>query len=167
MLMDEFDRVVTRPNVRLTDVERYLAQLRGDELFKDRCYVSATAGMTGRRGIFLWDFREWVQVVSSHNRAFDWAGSTAGLTHRVRTAVVSSTNPSHQSARVGASIHSHWVPTLRIDSGDELASIVARLNAWQPQMLIGYASMLPLLAEEQLADRLAISPQFCSVPRRS
>src|SRR5215217_717149 len=70
----------------------------------------------------------------------------------------------HQSqpsvARVGASIHSRWVPTLRIDSGDELASIVSRLNGWQPQMLIGYASMLRLLAEEQLAGRLSIRPQF-------
>ena len=28
-LMDNFDRLVTRPDVRLADVERYLAQLRG------------------------------------------------------------------------------------------------------------------------------------------
>jgi phenylacetate-coenzyme A ligase PaaK-like adenylate-forming protein len=159
-LMDNFDRLTTRPEVRLAPVEAYLATLRGTELFQDRYYVSATAGTTGRRGIFLWDFREWVHVVSSYNRAFDWAGSTAGLTHRVKTAVVSSTNPSHQSARVGASIHSRWVPTLRIDSGDDLASIVTRLNGWQPQMLIGYASMLRLLAEEQLAGRLNIRPQF-------
>src|SRR5215203_6794980 len=137
-----------------------MTSLRGNELFQDRYYVSATAGTTGRRGIFVWDFREWVQVVSSYNRAFDWAGSTAGLTNQVTTAVVSSTNPSHQSARVGASIHSRWVPTLRIDSGDDLGSIVARLNGWQPAMLIGYASMLRLLAEEQLAGRLAIEPQF-------
>jgi phenylacetate-coenzyme A ligase PaaK-like adenylate-forming protein len=82
------------------------------------------------------------------------------LTHRVTTAVVCSTNPSHQSARVGASIHSRWVPTLRLDSGDDLARIVTRLNDWQPQMLIAYASMLRLLAEEQLAGRLAIAPRF-------
>ena len=159
-LMDNFDCLMTRPDVHLANVERYLAQLRGNELFNNRYFVSATAGTTGRRGIFLWDFAEWVQVVSSYNRAFDWAGSSAGLTHRVKTAVVSSTNPSHQSARVGASIHSRWVPTLRIDSGDDIASVVARLNGWQPEMVIGYASMLRLLAEEQSAGRLAIRPQF-------
>src|SRR5215203_4291395 len=137
-----------------------MTSLHGNELFRDRYYASATAGTTGRRGIFLWDFAEWVQVVSSYNRAFDWAGSSAGLTHRVKTAVVSSTNPSHQSARVGASIHSRWVPTLRIDSGDDIASIVARLNGWRPEMLIGYASMLRLLAEEQMAGRLTISPHI-------
>jgi hypothetical protein len=56
-LMDNFDRLATRPDVHLADVERYLAQLRGNELFDNRYYVSATAGTTGRRGIFLWDFQ--------------------------------------------------------------------------------------------------------------
>src|SRR4249920_4050845 len=160
MLMESFDSVVTRPGLRLSDVEDYLSRLRGNELFKRRYFVSATAGTTGRRGVFLWNFAEWVQVVGSYNRAFDWAGSTAGLTHRVKTAVVSSTNPTHQSARVGASIHSRWVPTLRIDSGEPLDGIVTRLNAWQPQMLIAYASMLRLLTGEQLAGRLTIAPRF-------
>ena len=160
MLMESFDSAVTRPGLRLADVEDYLATLRGNDLFQSTYFVSATAGTTGRRGVFLWNFREWVQVVASYNRAFDWAGSTAGLTHRVKTAVVSSTNPSHQSALVGASIHSRWVPTLRIDSGDDLDSIVTRLNNWQPEMLIAYASMVRLLAEAQLADRLMIMPRF-------
>jgi phenylacetate-coenzyme A ligase PaaK-like adenylate-forming protein len=159
-LMEHFDELVTARDVRLGDVEEYLAGLRGNELFAGKYQVCATAGTTGRRGVFVWSVSEWVDVVTSYNRAFDWAGSTAGLTHRVRTAVVSSTNPSHQSARVGASIHSRWLPTLRIDAGDELASIVGRLNGWRPQLLIGYASMLRLLAEEQLAGRLTIAPRF-------
>jgi hypothetical protein len=120
----------------------------------------ATAGTSGRRGMFVWDFAEWIHVLASYNRAFDWAGSTAGLWRRVPTAVVGSTNPSHQSARVGASIHSSWLPTLRLDAGDDLGSIVARLNGWKPRVLIGYASMLQLLAEEQLAGRLTIAPRF-------
>jgi phenylacetate-CoA ligase len=42
------------------------------------------------------------------------------------------------------------VPTIRIDSGDDLDSIITRLNDWQPEMLIAYASMVRLLAEAQL-----------------
>jgi hypothetical protein len=37
---------------------------------------------------------------------------------------------------------------------------VTRLNTWQPQMLIAYASILRLLAGEQLAGRLTIAPRF-------
>src|SRR5215207_6940457 len=157
-LMERFDELVTARNVRLEDVEENLTRLRGDELFAGTYYVSATAGTTGRRGVFLWSLPEWMQVLASYSRAFDWTGATAGLTHRVRTAVVSSTNPSHQSARVAASIDSRWVPTLPVDSGEELPSIVTRLNGWQPQMLVAYASVLRLLAEEQLAGRLMITP---------
>jgi phenylacetate-coenzyme A ligase PaaK-like adenylate-forming protein len=159
-LMENFDQIITVPDLRLAELERYLTTLSGDELFRGKYYVSATAGTTGRRGIFVWDFVEWVHVVGSYNRAFDWAGSTAGLTHRIKAAVVSSTNLSHQSARVGSSIHSWWVPTLRLDSGDPMPSLVVRLNEWQPKMLIGYASMVRLLAEEQLAGRLQIAPRF-------
>jgi phenylacetate-coenzyme A ligase PaaK-like adenylate-forming protein len=160
ILINSFDSVITGPGLRLADVENYLATLRGNDLFQGRYFVSATSGTMGTRGIFLWNFRERVQVIASYNRAFDWAGSTAGLAHRVKTAVVSSTNPTHQSARVGASIHSRWVPTLRIDSGDDLDSIINRLNNWQPEMLIAYASIVRLLAEAQLAGQLMIMPRF-------
>jgi phenylacetate-coenzyme A ligase PaaK-like adenylate-forming protein len=52
------------------------------------------------------------------------------------------------------------VPTLRIDSGDDLDSIINRLNNWQPEMLIAYASIVRLLAEAQLAGQLMIMPRF-------
>ena len=159
-LMGHFDELVTARDVHWAEVEGYLAGLGGNELFRGRYYVCATAGTTGRRGVFVWNTSEWIDVLTSYNRVYEWAGSTASLTHRMTTAVVSSTNPAHQSARVGASIHSRWMPTLRIDSGDELASIVARLNGWQPRTLIAYASMLRLLAEAQLAGRLGIAPRF-------
>ena len=160
VLMEHFDEISTRPDVRLADLERHLAGPGAAELFGGRWFVCATAGTTGRRGVFVWDRREWVEVLASYNRAFDWAGVAAGPTRRVPMAVVSSTNPSHQSARVGASVHSRWLPTLRIDAGDDIADIVARLNAAQPQVLVGYASMLRLLAEEQLTERLRIAPRF-------
>jgi phenylacetate-CoA ligase len=161
MVMEHFDELVTDPALRLADVEAHLATLSGgDALFDGRYRVASTSGSTGRRGILLWDSGEWATVLASYNRSFDWAGVGAGITHRTRMAVVSSTTPWHQSARVGASVHSPWVPTLRIDSGDPLESIVERLNGFRPRVLVAYASMAHLLAEEQLAGRLRISPGF-------
>ena len=160
-VMEHFDELVTDPAVRLADVETHLATLSGDdELFKGRYRVASTSGSTGRRGLFLWDPGEWATVLASYYRSFDWAGVGAGLTRRTRMAVVSSTTPWHQSARVGASVHSPWVPTLRIDSGDPLESIIERLNGFRPRVLVAYASMAHVLAEEQLAGRLWIYPGF-------
>src|SRR5215208_5616829 len=159
-VMENFDELVTDPSVRLTDVEAHLATLRGNERFRGRYWVASTSGSTGHRGVFLWNFAEWTTVLASYNRSFDWAGSRAGLTHRTKMAVVSSTTPWHQSARVGASVQSPWVPTLRLDSGHPLENIVERLNGWLPEVLVAYASMIRLLAEEQLAGRLHIYPEF-------
>jgi phenylacetate-CoA ligase len=136
-----------------------LGALDGNERFRACYWVAATSGTTGRRGIFLWNLDEWVTVLASYNRSLDWAGATAGLTRRMRMAVVSSTIPWHQSARVGATVRSPWVQTLRIDSGDPLERTLQRLDRFQPQVLVGYSSMLRLLASEQLAGRLAIAPE--------
>ena len=160
MVMEHFDELVTDPVVTLSDVEAHLAALKGNERFRGRYWVAATSGTTGRRGIFLWDLDEWVEVLASYNRSLDWAGANAGLTRRVRMAVVSSTTPWHQSARVGATVRSPWVQTLRIDSGDPLEQTLQRLDRFQPQVLIAYASMLRLLAFEQVAGHLRIAPDL-------
>ena len=72
-------------------------------------------------------------------------------------AVVSSRNPSHQSSIVGATVASRFVPTMRLDATEPLDEIVGALNDFHPDSLIGYASMLRILAEEQLAGRLQLA----------
>lgn len=163
-LMASFDELVVDPDVRRTDVERHLAELRGNERYLDRYWVSRTGGSTGHPGIFLVDRDEWSTVIASYARAQEWAGIDVRLTRRTRLAVVSSRVPWHQSARVAASVDSPFVPVRRFDATQPIAEIVAGLNAWQPENLIVYASMSRVLAEEQLAGRLKISPRavMCS-----
>ena len=158
-LMDNFDDLVTDRSVRFADVEAHLGNLVGDERFAGRYRVVSTSGTTGRRGIFLADPSEWSTVIASYNRAQEWAGVSPSLVRRTKLAVVSSTTEWHQSARVGASVRNPLVQTLRLDATDPLSSTVARLNEFQPDSLIGYASMHRLLAEEQLAGRLRIAPK--------
>ncbi len=159
MLMEQFDEVVTDRAVRLADVESYLHSAGAADRFRDHYRVAATAGTTGRRGIFLADPAEWTTILASYARANDWAELPAGLTHRLRIAMVSSRNPSHQSSIVGATLASRFVPTLRLDATDPLDEIVGSLNQFRPESLVGYASMLSLLAEEQAAGRLRITPR--------
>lgn len=51
-----------------------------------------------------------------------------------------------------------WMPTLSFDAAQPLTEIVRQFNDWQPHMLAGYASMMRILADEQLAGRLHIHP---------
>lgn len=158
-LMERFDDLVTDRDVHLGDVEAYAASAAATDRFRGRYRVAATGGTTGRRGVFLSDPHEWTQVLASYARAYEWAGVSAGLTNRVRMAVISSTNPSHQSSIVGATVASRLVPTLRLDATTPLEEVDAALNAFRPDSLVGYASMLRMLANEQTACRLQVAPQ--------
>lgn len=158
-LMEHFDEVITDRDIHLAQVRSFLAQMRGPERLKGRYYVAATAGTTGRPGIFLWDGDEWAGILASYNRPYAWGGAPLRLTKRTKMAVVSSTTPWHQSALVGATVDSPFIPTLRLDSSDAMESIAARLDAFAPDVLVGYASMLRLLAVEALEGRLHIVPK--------
>ena len=158
-VMIHFDELVTDPAVRLGDVDRYLERAAVSDRFLGRYRVAVTGGTTGRRGIFLADAAEWTQVLASYSRAYDWAGLQVGLTHPLRMAIVSSTAPTHQSSLVGATVRSPLVPTLRLDAVDALPATVASLNRFQPAALVGYASILDELAEEQQRGRLRIAPR--------
>lgn len=160
MLMEHFDEVVADRTIRLKDVEAFRATARGDERFQGRYWVTATSGSTGRPGLFLFDGAEWLAVLASFARAHEWAGLTVRLTHRMTMASVASTTPWHLSAQVGASLRSWWMPALRLAASQPLATIVEQLNAWQPEMLVAYASMARLLADEQAAGHLQIAPHL-------
>jgi len=161
-LMSRFDEVVTDRQVRRRDVEVYLA--RGDEQpYLRRYWVTATSGSSGRPGLFLFNRTEWAHVLAAFARAPDYAGLPTGLTHRTRTAIVSSTNPTHMSSRVGATLKSPFVPTLRLDAIAPLPAIIEQLNAFEPALLVAYASMAGVLADEQLAGRLQLRPRAVMV----
>ena len=157
-LMDSFDEVVTDRTLKLDAVQQHLAALRGDELLDDRYWVAATSGSSGRRTIVPCDVHEWSTVIASYARAQEWSGVRVSPLRPAKMAIVSSRSPFHQSLRVGQSVSSPMVETLRLDAGQPLSDIVRALEAFQPAILVAYASMIQLLAEEQLAGRLHIAP---------
>ena len=158
-LMDHFDEIVTDQSLRLADLESYLMALRGNEPFAGRYWVSATSGSSGRRSIIPSDAREWSTMIASYARANEWAGIHANPWHPVSMAVVSSTTAWHQSARVAATVRSPFIASTRLDAAAPLNDLVATLNELRPDVLIGYASMIRTLANEQLAGRLRIRPR--------
>jgi phenylacetate-CoA ligase len=160
MLMEQFDTVVADRAIRLRDVQAHLAAMQAGERFADRYWINATSGSTGQRGIFLFDRDEWIAVLASFARAHDLAGLQISLAHRMKLAFVASTTPWHMSAQAGATLRSWWTPALRLDASEPLPTTVERLNAWQPEMLVAYASMARILANEQLAGRLRIAPRL-------
>jgi putative adenylate-forming enzyme len=162
MVMEEFDELVTDSSVIFTGVSEHLARLEAGESdrYLDRYWVTSTSGTTGLRGVFLSDIREWTTILASYVRASDWAGVETGLARRTRIAVVASRTPWHQSSLVGAAVQNSWIPVLRLDAADPLPTLVERLQAFGPDLLVAYPSIARLLADEQLGGRLHIAPQW-------
>ncbi|HEX5147876.1 MAG TPA: hypothetical protein VFW02_02260 [Candidatus Limnocylindrales bacterium] len=158
-LMERFDDLVTDRAVHLTDVEAYLRHATVTGRYRGRYRVQVTGGTTGYRGIFLVDPAEWTAILASYGRARVWAGVGFGPSRPPRLAFVSSRNPTHQTSLVGATTSSPIMPTLRLDATDPTPAMVAALNQFRPDMVSGYASVLRLLADEQLAGRLEIRPR--------
>jgi putative adenylate-forming enzyme len=162
MVMEQFDQLVTDRRVTLNGVTEHLARTQGAESnrYLGRYWVASTSGTTGLRGLFVSDVSEWATILASYARAGDWAGVGAGLVRRTRIAVVASRTFWHQSALVGAALENPWIPVLRLDAGDPVPGLVARLEAFRPDLLVAYPSIARLLADEQMEGRLQIAPQW-------
>lgn len=159
-MMEHFDDLVTDPAIHLDLVREHMTRAVAGNLFLDRYWLNATSGSSGQPGLFLFNRDEWLTIVASFARAHEWAGARINLTHRMKMATVASVSPWHMSAQVAATVKSWWMPTLRIAASEPLTAIVAKLNDWQPELLVAYASMARILADEQLAGRLHIAPQL-------
>ena len=167
MVMENFDELVTDRAVHLEDVRAHMASDREGKRFLNRYWVTATSGSTGQPGVFLFNRDEWATVIATLGRAHEWSGVPMTPTHRMKMASVASLtsgSPWHMGAQVAKTFNSRWMsawmPTLSFDAAQPLAEIVQKLNAWQPHMLAGYASMMRILADEQLAGRLGIHPHM-------
>ena len=159
MLMENFDELVTDPSIRLEKVREFSSGNADKQRYLDRYLVTATSGSSGHPGFFLFNESEWITVIASFARGQEWSGAKVNLLRRRRMATVASISPWHMSSQVAVTVKTPSTPSIRIAASSPLESIVQQLDAWQPNLLIAYASMSRILAEEQLAGRLHIAPE--------
>jgi putative adenylate-forming enzyme len=158
LLMEHFDDLVTDRSLRLADVRAFATQGEAGTRYRNRYWVNATSGSSGHPGFFVFNDAEWAAILASFARGQEWSGERISLTKRQRMATVASTSPWHLSSQVATAARSWWRPSLRLPASQPLSQTVQQLNDWRPDVLIAYASMAGVLAEEQLAGRLHISP---------
>jgi len=149
-LMDNFDELVTDQAIRLEDVRSFVARPPTDGDFLGCYRAQSTSGTSGHPGLFIYSRLEWSATLAAALRAFEGAGIRFSLTHRTRMAQITSSNPSHMSAQGASSMRSWWTPCLMLNASDHLETMVERLNHWQPEVLLAYASILGILADEQI-----------------
>ena len=158
-LMERFDDWVTDPRLKLAHVEAHLERLVGDELYLGQYRVMASSGSTGRRGVFVLSRAEWLVNLGNFCRVNEQVLDVHPRLPRVRAASVGATSPLHISARTSVAAGVGVNRVLRLDARQPIAELVASLDAFQPEVLFGYPSILALLADEQLSGRLRLRPK--------
>lgn len=158
-LMDHFDDLVTDRAVHLQNAKSYVASQQPDERFLGRYWVQSTSGTSGLPGLFVYNRSEWFAMLAAALRAFQAAGVNFRFTHRTKMAQITSTNPSHMSAQGATTTRNWWMPVMLLSATEPLTAMVERLNAYQPEVLLAYASILRILADEQTDGRLRIAPR--------
>ncbi len=158
-LMANFDDWVTDRRLRLADLERHLDQLTGDQLYLGRYRAMASSGSTGHRGVFVYSRADWrVNLANFARINEELLDVHPRLPPRLRAASVAATSPLHISARTGLTTSVGVNRVLRLDARRPLPELAAALGTFQPESLLGFPSVLALLADEQREGRLELRP---------
>ncbi len=171
-LMAHFDDWVTDPAITLDRIRAFIDDPdQVGERFLGEYHVAVTSGTTGQHGYFVTDEATTAVSARINQRAkMSWLGmgSLLRLALRgLRLAAVTATGEHYgflSGIRYMQRHRPFWnsrIEALSVHS--PLPEIVARLNQFQPTLLMGYGSMIALLATEQEAGRLAVRPEFVEV----
>lgn len=87
-----------------------------------------------------------------------WSGSNVRVSGR--GVVMASTIPWHMAARASAELRRVGLDAGRmsLDAGDPIDTIVEKLNRYQPTVMMVHPSVMQLLAAQQIAGRLKLTP---------
>jgi phenylacetate-CoA ligase len=154
--MSEFDRIVTDPQLRLAELEAHLSGPGAGTPFRGRYRVFATSGSSGLRGIIVHDEDEFTTWIAAHLPVF----AQIGIGPSTRLAAIGAPSPIHLSKQLFAAFQSERSSAPQLSVLTPLQETVDALESYRPQALIGYASIMATLAQQQLDGRLGIEPRI-------
>jgi phenylacetate-CoA ligase len=157
-MMERFDDVVTDRRAHRDELLEHVERLRGDELYLGRYRALTTSGSSGRKGLFLYDDPGWT-AIGAQFLYFSAVVGTQPRIPRLRWAALGGGSPAHMSRRGALTMDVGLHRMLSLPVTLALPELVQALNRFQPNTMTVYPSVAVLLAGEQLAGRLRLSPR--------
>ncbi|MCX6106936.1 MAG: hypothetical protein NTY08_14010 [Proteobacteria bacterium] len=157
LLMDNFDDVVCDRRLKRAAIDRFLLEpLVSGKQFLGEFTVVHTSGSTGAPGVFVYGPREVTTVAAlmmTRVRRFQLQP------RRIRMMTVSAVEGRYAGVAVSQHAPVFLYASARCSVNLPLVEIAARVQAFRPEILAGYPSVLAQLAGEQKAGRLRIAPR--------
>ena len=162
-VMENWDRIVTDRRLHLEEVTAHLEGLHSgshsNPYYLSQYYAAATGGTSGQRGVFLWDWESFIVFV---NVAYRMEAQQDALTpppHPRRTAVICAGSYVHGSRFAFPTMVDPERDARVFPADLPMDRMVEQLNAYQPDRIVGYASIVQELCALALDGRLHIQPQ--------
>ncbi|GAA2760743.1 phenylacetate--CoA ligase family protein [Actinopolymorpha rutila] len=158
---DEWDRIITVPGIDRAGAERVLAEQQWFSYTPSGLQVFSSGGSSGVRGVYVWD---WEQFVTLACLAWRWqtraeATSSAGEGDRqARLAVLEAGEPPHASTPLFDVATLPWMRTFVIPAASPFDEVLRAAADARPTHVVGYASVVGRLARAVVAGGLDIRP---------
>ena len=163
-VMDNWDSIVTVEGINKKIAEEHLEKLRDGKTenpyFDNKYLFIATGGSSGKRGLFLWDEEFLSETVCLCYRYLADQELKKGNKGEIKMAVLEAPSLLHGSKHL---FTVNYAPNIivkslsSLDGSDKQHNV---LNKFQPDYLVGFASVIAELAHAQLKGELDISPRW-------
>lgn len=151
-LLSRFDEIVTVPGLTQEALRRFDESEKADRKpYLGKYHVIHSSGSTGKPGYFVYDEAAWSAMLVGIVRAALWGMTMPDilgfLAQHPRIAFVAATDGRYAGAMaVGDGIEGVGAGMLSLDVKTSLDSWAEQLNAFKPNMIIGYPSAIKLLS---------------------
>jgi phenylacetate-CoA ligase len=158
-LLKNFDDIVTDRRITRESIERFLEKSNDPcELLHGDYYVVRSSGSSGEIGYFVFSREDWSRGLAQVDRT----KRSKWFWRKRKVAFIGAASGHYAGITL---LMSGWVSINKllydfhpIEVNRPLADIVGELNDYQPDILVGYPTVLNMLAERQEAGSLHISP---------
>ena len=156
-LIQQFDRVATDRRITLAEVDAFLSTSTDpDDLFLGDYKVVETSGSSGEIGYFLFGRDDWARAMAQYarSRRLSWKRRKLAFFGAVTGHYTGVSLARSAASALGGLLGE----VLLCEVNEPLAANIEKLNAFRPDVLMGYTSSLCMLAEKQIQGLLRIAP---------
>jgi phenylacetate-coenzyme A ligase PaaK-like adenylate-forming protein len=160
LLMKHFDEIATAPGVTKSAIAEFLTRSHEPtELFLGRYRVIHTSGSSGEVGYFVYSSSDWARGTTMRRQG-GRPVRKGGAKGKFKLAYYAAVDGHYAGVTLISSFKTglarFFAQLEMFEVNDPLPDVVARLNAFQPEVLIGYTTALKILAAEQRRGMLKL-----------
>jgi putative adenylate-forming enzyme len=158
LMMEHFDDFVCDPRLKRAELEAFVSDPanRGKN-YLGRYHVVHTSGSSGTIGLFIYGPDDWDRLMALVLARV--TRTKINFRRKIRMAYIGATDGNYAGISLAGHAPRFLYRFLPLHINSPIDEIVARIQEFQPDSISGYSSGAYILAKEQIAGRLNISPK--------